>query len=155
MLTLEKARELLMYAPGEGVLINLKSRRCARAGSYDSGKNRKIAINGITYQKTAVIWLLHYGVWPDKHVDHINRDPYDNRICNLRLASWEENNRNRSDKRSRGQRGVLMAKNRWVARITVNKKLIQLGSFKTFAEAKAAYDEAQTKYHGEFAYAAR
>jgi hypothetical protein len=149
-----KINELLAYAPGEGVLINLVSRRCARAGKYDTGKNRKIDINGITYQKTEVIWFLYYGEWPKKHIDHINRDPYDNRIANLRLASYAENNRNRSDKRSLGQRGVLHVKNRWVARITVNKELIQLGSFKTFIEAKAAYDKAQLEYHGEFAYAA-
>ena len=44
--------------------------------------------------------LLDAKNYPDKVVDHINRDPSDNRICNLRLVSHSENSLNRGVSRS-------------------------------------------------------
>jgi len=40
-------------------------------------------------------WLVHTGGWPVSTVDHINRDPFDNRFCNLRDVSQKVNNFNR------------------------------------------------------------
>lgn len=42
------------------------------------------------------IWLLHHGEWPKHQIDHINRDPADNRIENLRDVTPLENVRNRT-----------------------------------------------------------
>lgn len=43
-----------------------------------------------------VAYALHYGKWPENELDHINRDPLDNRICNLRDADRILNNLNRA-----------------------------------------------------------
>ena len=87
-------------------------------------------------------------------VDHINGVRADNRICNLRLATPQQN---RMNERQRGKnpKGVSLFKCRgftyWRARIKKDGKEIHLGYFKDQSDAKAAYDAAAAKMFGEFA----
>lgn len=87
-------------------------------------------------------------------IDHIDGNQLNNQRKNLRFCTHAENSKNRAlNKNSKtGCKGVTWYKwtNRWVARITVNKKLITLGYFKTKELAKFAYNNASIKYHGEF-----
>lgn len=90
-------------------------------------------------------------------VDHINRDPLDNRRCNLRLVNYHQNALNRaalttSVSKLKGVtfRGALKSK-RWEARITVDTKIKSLGLYATPEEAHRVYLEAANKYHGEYA----
>jgi hypothetical protein len=89
-------------------------------------------------------------------IDHINRDGMDNRSGNLRPATYSQNLCNRK-KRSGAMyskyKGVHWHKlnKKWAARITFEKKTIELGSFPSEIEAAKAYDRAAKKYHGEFA----
>ncbi len=100
--------------------------------------------------------LTDYG---SKHtnfeVDHINRNPLDNRRCNLRLCTKTQNAQNRK-KRSGCKsffKGLFFNKKTdlWQTRITINKKRISLGYFKNELDAALAYDSAALKYFGEFA----
>ena len=86
----------------------------------------------------------------DKQVDHINGDGLDNRRCNLRLCSHAENMRN-SRSRS-GLKGATFDKrrNKWYARICVNRRQIFLGFFDSEEEAHASYCAASICYHGAF-----
>lgn len=92
----------------------------------------------------------------DKLVDHINRNPLDNRRANLRPATKSQNNMNRCGRRgtSSKYKGVswYKAKKCWRAMIQTEKKNIFLGYFESEVEAAMVYDEAARKYHGEFAY---
>lgn len=86
-------------------------------------------------------------------VDHINRNPLDNRKSNLRLVTRSQNIQNtkiRTDNSS-GVRGVFYDKssNKWVAEITFNKKRIYK-RFKTKEEAIQTRIELELKYHGEY-----
>lgn len=91
----------------------------------------------------------------NKQIDHKNGDGLDNRKCNLREASNQENCRNRKRKNYTSKfsgvsfkRDVIKGKTytRWIARIQINPtKRIQLGSFKTELEAAKAYDKAAKK----------
>ena len=85
-------------------------------------------------------------------VDHINADRLDNRKCNLRLCSAQQNNRNRGMSK-RGYKGVHFSKKNknWVAQITINKKTTHIGSFKELKDALSAYNEAAIFHFGEFA----
>jgi hypothetical protein len=93
-------------------------------------------------------------------VDHINGDGLDNRKNNLRLCTKSQNGCNRGKDRDNtsGYKGVTYVTNknkrkkRWIAQITINKKHIYIGHFKTKEEAAIAWNEAAKKYHGEFAY---
>ena len=89
-----------------------------------------------------------------KIVDHINGDPLDNRIQNLRLCTHKQNIRNgRSRKGSSIYKGVSRRSDyaAFQAHITVNGKKKSLGCYKDEVEAAQAYDVAATKYFGEFA----
>lgn len=87
-------------------------------------------------------------------VDHINGNPLDNRLENLRLVTSSQNKLNTKDryKNSTTYRGVTKLKSgKFKATITVNYITTSLGTFKTAEEAALAYNEAATTYHGEFA----
>lgn len=88
-------------------------------------------------------------------VDHINGDSLDNRRMNLRLCSHKENLRNQrlNKANTSGFKGVCWVKNRaqWQASIRVDQRCRYLGSFSKIEEAAKAYNDAATKYFGEFA----
>lgn len=93
-------------------------------------------------------------------VDHWDHDGLNNQRNNLRLASHSQNKANgpkyrtsRSKKTSSRFRGVSFFRRDgiWVASIRVSKKLHYLGRFAAEKDAAKAYDEAATKFFGEFA----
>lgn len=94
--------------------------------------------------------LLHrYLLNPSKGltVDHINRNPLDNRRCNLRICTQFENNQNQSSNKS-GKVGVTFNKksNKYIAYIKVKRKHITLGEFKNFDDAVKCRLKAEEKY---------
>lgn len=109
-------------------------------------------IKGKNYFGHHLAWLYMYGVMP-KEIDHINRDYFDNRIGNLRECTRSQNMCNRVGKKNSivGVKGVYYQHGGYFSSIGIGYKQIYLGRFKTIAEAKAAYDAAAKKYHGEFA----
>lgn len=109
-------------------------------------------------------YLLHRMIWLYVHgdcpaiIDHIDGNPSNNALSNLRAATHSQNMANRPPQKnnSSGVKGVSFdrARNRWTASLTQNRKLINLGRFQTKAEAVAARRSAEEKYHGEFAWKA-
>jgi hypothetical protein len=83
-------------------------------------------------------------------VDHINRNPEDNQLSNLRWATHIENSRNRVSGSNTGTNGVNKVKNIYSASITINHKCIQIGRFFSLDEAKQARFEAETKHYNGF-----
>lgn len=94
------------------------------------------------------------GVQEGQICDHINRNRFDNRICNLRLVNHQDNMRNckfHSNNKS-GHRGVVWIKQvkKWRAQIRLNGKHVHLGMFIDFAEACNAYDKKASELFGEY-----
>ena len=92
----------------------------------------------------------------DMEVDHIDGNRLNNQRSNLRLATSSQNKCNRGarkDNRS-GFKGVSWHKKNknWNVRIKADNKYLLIGIFQDKFEAAKAYNEAATKYHGEFAY---
>ena len=90
--------------------------------------------------------------------DHINGNKLDNRKCNFRGVTHSQNAMNkkpqwnaRSQYKGVSWRGEKDRGAKWRARIMVENKSINLGSFRTDAEAALAYNAAAIKYHGEYA----
>ena len=77
-------------------------------------------------------------------IDHINGTKYDNRICNLRSVTSQQNSFNR--KKAKGyyyHKGAKM----WQSNITISGKQIYLGMYNTEEEARQVYLTAKEKYH--------
>lgn len=93
---------------------------------------------------------------PNMVVDHINHNKIDNRKDNLRVCMQNENMRNCviSKNNSSGTTGVAFDKqrNKWIASIMVNRKMIYLGRYKNIEDAVKARKNAEEKYFGEYSY---
>lgn len=122
------------------------------AGS--SHKRILITIQNKRYKAHHLAWVYVYGEWPNE-IDHINNDPLDNRISNLRLATRQQNNYNKRHlhRSESGIKGVTWDKfrNKWFVKINANKKQIALGRYDDLKEAEKVITEARHKYHEEFA----
>lgn len=96
-------------------------------------------------------WLLDAP--DDRVVDHINGDTLDNRTCNLRACTMAENIRNNTGWRVRRQayKGVSLVGQRFMARITHERRERYLGVFAAAEDAARAYDAAALELHGAFA----
>ena len=90
-----------------------------------------------------------------KNYDHKNRNPFDNRKNNFRLATAQENARNRSlpKNNTSGFIGVCWDKEscKWLSYIKLNKKQMKLGRFINKDDAIRARLRAEKEYFGEFA----
>lgn len=94
-------------------------------------------------------------------VDHINRDPLDNRRENLRLATARQNAANRTrvvrENSTSRYNGVHRVGKRWRAQGSIpdgdgGYKRASLGMFDTEKEAALAYNEFAIREYGEYAH---
>lgn len=152
----------LLYAPNKGVFywidppMGHSNLLGEEAGYIQNGvkKYHAIQIDGVKYKRSRLAFLYMMGSWPPDCIDHINGNSLDDRWQNLRAATIMQNNWNhkRRSKLSDLPMGVrINANGKYSARIGVNKKQIQIGTFDTPAQAYEAYLTAREKYFGQFA----
>lgn len=105
-----------------------------------------------------LVWFFEHGEWPTKVIDHIDGDKTNNKITNLRLATYSQSSMHRKVmSNSKSQlKGVIFIKrkNRYRATIRCNNKRIYLGYYKTAEEAHVAYVAKAKELHKEFMKAA-
>lgn len=129
----------------------------SRNGSFIEVRTKPTGYKSITYCGFRffvhrLIFLLK-GLPEPLIVDHVNQDKSDNRWVNLRSVNKRQNNTNqglRKDNTS-GYKGVYYHKDNksWMSRISLNGKMVYLGSYPSVEEAANAYDKAVSTYHGE------
>lgn len=116
---------------------------CEREDGY-----RMIGIGGVSVYAHRAAFALHYGRWPSEEVDHIDRDPRNNAIANLREVTHATNMRNQRKKRhnTSGVTGVRRSprSGKWLAHISDSGKPRHLGTFICLAHAILARREAET-----------
>lgn len=144
MITAEEVRELLDYDPETGVLTwvcppknhaEKIGRECGNEHRCASGLvYRRMSLLGKQYLVHRLVWLIHYGYWPELDIDHINGDGLDNRIKNLRLVDQSANSKNRKlyKNNPHGIHGVYRSGNKWRVKIRSGGKLNHVGSFDDF-----------------------
>jgi hypothetical protein len=140
------------------------------------GKKRKGTVAGTT-RKTGYVYIgiagygilaahrlawayVHGTIADDLEIDHIDGNPSNNAIANLRPATSSEQKRNKrvqSNNRA-GLKGAYYHAchkgKKWRSQIKVGDRLIFLGYFHTAKDAHAAYTKAAEEHFGEFARAA-
>jgi hypothetical protein len=157
---LDELHRLFLYEPKTGLLIRRVASTKSAAGTAAGTPNPKgrliVRACGGYYCVHRICWALYYGEDPCALIDHKNRNPSDNRIANLRLASNSQNKFNVGPNKNstsglKGTRFDKRAKSRpWAARIMVDGRDRYLGMFATAEEAHAAYCAAAAELHGEF-----
>ncbi|MFG6591302.1 HNH endonuclease [Sulfitobacter sp. 1A12157] len=120
---------------------------CANASGHKRGN-----IRGKGLLAHRVAWAIYYGSWPDGIIDHVDMNPANNAIDNLRLATKRQNGCNRRTVGRSKYLGVCWHKaaKKWKASISVYNRSTYLGVFENEEDAAAAYDRAARKFHGEF-----
>ena len=123
----------------------------ARAGTLTHGY-RGVVINSNGFLEHRIIWKLVTSRNPQETIDHIDGNPSNNKLSNLRPANEAQQKWNAKHRRNNnsGSRGVYPTRARWFARIYVNGKSRHLGCFEVKEHAMAAYDAAARKLHGKF-----
>lgn len=124
------------------------------AGTVNSTGRKQVCINGKLYKVHRIIYAMHHGEIP-RFIDHIDGNPLNNRIENLRGATHSENMYNVSAKRNNtsGEKGVGwdFTKERWFAYCYVKGKKVYAGYHEKFESAVSAVRELRKTLHGSFA----
>jgi len=150
-----RERELFDYRDGKLYWKVSRGRITAgqEAGSVGGHGYRQIGYDYKKRRTHRVIWAYHYGeIQKGFFIDHINRDPLDNRIENLRLCNKTQNagNSNLRVDNKLGVKGVDFKKGKFRVQIRKQGKKLHLGLFDTAEEAHAAYLKAAVEIFGEF-----
>ncbi len=154
-LSAARLRELLHYDPETGVFTRPGSiQRPDRAGKQAGHLTRKgyryIKIGRVNMQAHRLAWLYAHGVWPQHDIDHIDGNPSNNAIANLRDVTRSVNCQNKKTATRFSKVGLLgvCAKNKgWTASIYVDGRQCYLGIFSSPIEAHAAYIAAKRQHH--------
>ena len=160
LITQVQLKEMLDYNKDTGKFIwrtprgNNKIKAGDIAGSITSKGYGVIKYNGKIYLVHRLVWLYVYGQFPTSPLDHINCDKADNRLCNLREASYKQNSHNINKRKSCSSKykGIHWDKNRqmWRARIVIDGKPRCLGFYTTEGDAHCVWCNFAEEHHKEF-----
>ena len=174
MLTPDRLRELLSYDPETGIFRwKKRSAGTPREGTWNTRYAGKVAgrvrteiaksrtsyvmisVDNRTHRAHRLAWLYVHGEWPVGEIDHRDCNGLNNAIGNLRVSDLSGNKTNcglRSHNTS-GIKGVSWdrCRKKWRADIMAGGHRRALGRFDSIELARAAYDAAALRLHGEFA----
>lgn len=125
----------------------------AGAACKDKGGNFRywgIALRGKSVRAHRIAWLLYYGAWPKYEIDHIDGNPLNNRIHNLRdvdHATNKKNNRNHQNNKT-GRPGVWWSERDQEYKVYINSdgRREYLPSTPDFFEACCIRKATELKY---------
>lgn len=111
-----------------------------------------IAVSGVVVHASVLAMLVTGNYIHGLDVDHINGDPSDNRLQNLRMATRRQNLAN-ADRQPEVQ--WEPERRRWRARVSSGGRRVNLGRYRTKGMAMLACAKWSIKEHGLFSVYAR
>jgi len=125
------------------------------AGRVKSDGRMDISYNWVRYKYHRLVWNFWYGEIPEKmEIDHIDGNPQNNKIENLRLCTHQENMLNRKIQSNNqcSVKNVYYRKDRnlWVVDIR-NKGHRFVSEHQTIDEAKEKAQQVRREMHCDFA----
>lgn len=162
MITQERLKELLDYNPETGVFTwkidgnNQYVKKGMEAGTLYNNDYIMIMVEGERQGAHRWAFLYMEGYIPE-FVDHIDRNPQNNRWKNLRSASKPQNCRNKKHKKSKsGYANVMWAKDRqkWRVQITDEtgrKRMKGTFNYEDLALAVDLANKSRQEIAGEYA----
>lgn len=152
----ERLKELFRYEEDTGLFVRIKAVSNTKVGDVvkkkDSKGHLQVRIDGRHYSAHRLAWMYVHGAWPSGQIDHINGVRDDNRIKNLRDVSHAINAQN-IHTANKGSKTKLLgacfhkASGKYVAQISVDKKIKHLGLFETPEQAHQQYLSAKRSLH--------
>jgi len=155
MITQKQILNLFDYKDGYLYYKNTISKQyCDIPVGYKIGNGYwQVNLNGEKLYLHRLVFLMHYGFLP-KYVDHIDRNPLNNKIENLRAATQSQNMMNSIVRKNNlcGIKGVFYSeiRKKWVSKISIQGKSYWLGSFATKEDAGEAYKRKAKELHKDF-----
>ena len=154
MITQERLKQLATYDPETGLFTCAMNRRGSKnkvgdvLGSLTRNGYIEIQFDGQKYMIHRLAVLYMTGKMPEGVIDHINRNPADNRWINLRVVTQFENTHNqfrRPEYNSTGYVGVHRWGGKYRAKIKVRNNQVHLGTFDDPAIAARVYAAAKAQ----------
>lgn len=158
-LTRESLQSLFDYREDGNLIRKTTTSHNAKIGDVAGGMRPdgyyRLHVNNKRYLLHRIIFLYHHGYLP-KYLDHIDRNPSNNRIENLRPATSSQNHMNArkrdSDNSSRFKGVSFHTQNHnWKSRIYINGKEQHIGVYESEKLAALAYNEVAIELFGEYA----
>jgi hypothetical protein len=143
-----KLHEVFEYKDGNLYWRLTKSPRAVKgsmAGSMQPNGYWRVGVDRVYYGLHRAIWIYHNGNIPDgMHIDHIDRNPSNNCVENLRCCTPQQNEWNKP------HCGVRFESGKWRAKYSHNNQDKHIGMFDTEDEAKAAYFNTISQVRNEY-----
>lgn len=119
--------------------LPVKGRKNGKAGSIDWSGYDVICFRGKRLKVHRLVWLLHHGRPLPEMLDHIDGNPANNRLENLRPSNVVANGHNRAEHRRGQLLGTCFSQGKWMAQAWIKGKKHFFGYHKTMEDAHAAY----------------
>lgn len=145
MTSQEKLKDLVIYCPLTGIMINrvyagARSPAGAIRGGLTDAGYLATTVGKKHYRIHVLAWLYMTGDWPKNQIDHINGIRSDNRWCNLRDVTVRENRQNQTCHRAGKFPGVQqVSKGSYRVSARVDGERIYLKNCKTQEEGYKVY----------------
>lgn len=156
--TAERIKELLEYRDGK-LYWKVNKGSTARIGDESGWTDihgyRLTRIDGELLRNHHIVWCIFNGHWPEQELDHIDNDPSNNRIDNLRVCGRLQQGANQRLQKRRGgsYKGVhVSSSGKYYVKLKFKGKTIPgLGSrFTCQKEAALAYNYKALELFGVF-----
>lgn len=135
----KEAHKVFNYCKETGHLTRKNGKR---AGTVHKLGYRQVSLRNKLHREHRLIWLMVTGSKPPETIDHINRIGTDNRWCNLRESTPEQQNLNRAFSKAK-YTGVVHCRltGKYIAQLTFQGTKHYLGRYDSPKTASKAYQK--------------